>query len=263
MKDRYAIITHDRYEKIAKIYRKLRSSDIEPVRYVKEKLSHLEEITAAEVGAGAGRYSKLFFDILGKERLFLFCFDINEFMLTSLKEYLNEHNIVGFKTKLAAAEEIPLESNFLDCIFSFNSIHHFDHYRFFKESTRVLKNDGLLFVYTRTREQNAKNVWGKYFPLFKKKESRLFEPEEFSFKIEKATGLEIVDKKLFRFERKNTLDELVERVESRHYSTFTLYDIEEFDYAIKKFIDNLKKDFEDLENIQWVDEKIMYLIKKK
>ncbi len=261
--DIYSKAAQEHYAKIAYIYRQLRKTDSEPVLYVKAKLSNLPSITAADVGCGAGRYAKLFFDYLGYEKLYLHCVDTNEFMLASLEEYLRQNKIYNFKTHLARAEELPFKNGELDCIFSFNSIHHFDIEKFFQESIRVLKDKGFMFVYTKTRTQNAINIWGKYFPLFRKKESRLYEEDEFRYEVEKFEKLEIMETKIFRFERKNTLDELIKRAKSKHYSTFTLYEEEEFERALKKFEENIRKNFKDLNNIKWIDEKIMYVLRKK
>ena len=38
--------------------------------------------------------------------------------------------------------------------------------RFLAAGARVLKPGGLLFIYTRTPQQNARTIWGRYFPGF-------------------------------------------------------------------------------------------------
>lgn len=261
--DRYSRSAQKYYSDIAHIYRTLRKTDSEPVLYIKSKLGNLPSITAADVGAGAGRYAKLFFDYLGNEKLYLHCIDNNEFMLASLEEYLRQNKIYNFKTQIAKAEELPFEDEELDAIFCFNAIEYFTIDKFFRESIRVLKKGGLLFIYTKTREQNNINIWGKYFPLFRKKESRLYEQDEFNYEIGKFRSLSLIDTRLFSFDRENTLDELLDRAASKHYSTFTLYDRNEFEYALKKFKENLKKNFEDTDHIKWKDEKIMYVLRKE
>jgi len=250
------------YSSIAHIFRSLRVTDSEPVLYIKDNLGDFNKIIAADVGAGAGRYAKLFFEHFGNDKLFLSCFDTNEFMLKSLSDYLEDNNVSNFITKIATAEEMPINSGELDCIFSFNSIHHFNFYKFFKEAIRVLKDDGKIFIYSRTRKQNESSIWGKYFPLFSKKESRLFEPDEFEFKLGTIPGLELEETKIFSFDRDNTIKELVDRASSRHYSAFFLYEQDEFDYALSKFESNLKDNYSDTESVKWLDEKILYIIKK-
>jgi hypothetical protein len=70
-----------------------------------------------------------------------------------------------------------------------------------------------------------------------------------------------LNKALF-LDRDNTIKELVDRASSRHYSAFFLYEQDEFDYALKKFETNLKENYSDPESIKWLDEKILYIIKK-
>ena len=97
--------TQDHYARVAEVYRSLRNTDSEPVIYVKEMVGKKSgEIKAADVGAGAGRYARLFFEYLGKDELFLYCYDTNEFMLESLEEYLNENGISNYATKIAMAQ---------------------------------------------------------------------------------------------------------------------------------------------------------------
>lgn len=250
------------YSSIAHIYRSLRVTDSAAVLYIKDNLGDFDKIVAADVGAGAGRYAKLFFDHIGNDKLFLSCFDTNEYMLKSLTDYLKDNNYTNFITKIATAEEMPIEDEELDCIFSFNSIHHFNFYKFFNEAIRTLRDDGKIFIYSRTRSQNEESIWGRYFPLFRKKESRLFQPDEFEFKLGTIPGLELEETKIFSFDRDNTIKELVERASSRHYSAFFLYEQDEFDYALKKFESNLKENYSDPKSIKWLDEKILYIIRK-
>jgi len=250
------------YSSIAHIFRSLRVTDSAPVLYIKDDLGNYEKINAADVGAGAGRYAKLLFDHLGHEKLSLNCFDTNEFMLKSLSDYMEDNNYTNFITKIATAEEMPIDDGVLDCIFSFNSIHHFNFYKFFNEAIRTLKTGGKIYIYSRTRKQNEESIWGKYFPLFRKKESRLFEPEEFEFKLGTVSGLELMETKIFSFDRDNTIKELVERASSRHYSAFFLYEQDEFDYALNKFETNLSENYSDPESIKWLDEKILYIVQK-
>ena len=250
------------YSSIAHIYRSLRVTDSAAILYIKDDLGNFDKINAADVGAGAGRYAKLLFDHLGHEKLFISCFDTNEFMLKSLSDYMEDNNYTNFITKIASAEEMPVDDGELDCIFSFNSIHHFNFYKFFDEAIRTLKSGGKIYIYSRTRKQNEDSIWGRFFPLFRKKESRLFEPDEFEFKLSTIPGLELLETKIFSFDRDNTIDELVERASSRHYSAFFLYEDDEFDYALNKFESNLKENYTDPKSVKWIDEKILYIVQK-
>ena len=259
----YLKAAQNHYSKIAHIYRELRITDSEPVLFVTEYLNHLNNITAADLGCGAGRYTKLFFDHLGKDKkLFLKCFDTNEFMLESLEEYLNQHNISNYLTRIAMAEELPVKDNSLDAIFCFNAIHYFNVNKFLKECVRVLKENCFIFIYTRARNQSARSIWGKYFPLFNLKESRLYEPDEIEFILERNPRLELVESKVFTFKRNNSVKSLLNRASSKHYSTFELYEEKEFEMSLERFGNNLNQSFSDSNNIDWIDEKTMYVIRK-
>lgn len=262
IREKFLKAAQDYYKNIAGIYRDLRTTDSEPVLYIKNFLEFNSLKYAVDVGAGSGRYAKLFFEHFGEENLFLNCVDTNEFMLESLEEYLKQHGIKNFKTIISVAEELPVEDESMDMVFCFNSIHHFKMYRFLRECIRVLKKGSYLFVYTRTKSQSMENIWGKYFPLYNTKESRLYDTSDFEFIVEDISNLRLVEEKIFRFERNNTLDELMHRASSKHYSAFTLYDEDEFDRCLEKFRENINQAFNDPENIHWPDEKIMYVIQK-
>lgn len=255
--------TQSHYARIANIYRSLRVTDSEPVLYVKGIIGDKGKITAADVGAGAGRYARLFFEHLGKENLFLYCYDTNEFMLESLEQYLDDHGIRNYATKIAMAQELPLSDNSLDAIFCFNAVHFFNTPKFLRESARVLREGSFLFIYTRTRTQSTKSIWGKHFPSFNQKESDLYKTDMLDSEIEKTKGLELMETKTFTLSRENTLEELTERAQSRHYSTFYLYEIQEFERSLAEFQKNILKSYKDSGKIKWSDEKTMYAILRK
>lgn len=246
---------------IADKYRDLRTTDPEPVEFIYRSIKHIPNILAADVGCGDGRYDKLFFDYLG-EKLYLYCIDVNEIMLSSLRKYFRKNGISNFSTKVSTAEDILLDSTVLDCVFSFNAIHHFNLIPFLDEVCRVLKKEGLLFIYSRTRTQNSRNIWGKYFPLFNQKEPRLFEPDEFLFYVEGVDDFQLIHEEVFSFERESSIDLLIDLVLNRHYSTFNLYTDEEYDRSLKRFKENLEQHYKNSNEITWTDENIMCVIRK-
>lgn len=96
---------------------------------------------------------------------------------------------------------MSLKDNSLDCIFTFNAIHHFKILGFLKESSRLLKDNGYLFIYTRLRSQNRRNIWGKHFPLFNEKETRLYEINELKSLLRKINGIKIESMEYFKYAR--------------------------------------------------------------
>ena len=253
---------HHHFSKIAHKYRDLRTTDVEPILFIKNKLQKYSKIAGADVGCGAGRYDLNLFQYLGKKS-FLYCIDSNEEMLKHLKKFLIKHKIRNFKTVQSYAEKIPLKDNSLDCLFTFNAIHHFKILGFLKESSRLLKDSGYLFIYTRLRSQNRRNIWGKYFPLFNEKEARLYELNELKSLLRKNPSLKIESAEYFKYARLSSLDWLINQAQSYHYSTFYLYSKKEFEQSLERFKRNIRRKFKDLEKINWFDENVLLIVRKQ
>ena len=115
-------------------------------------------IEAADIGCGAGRYC---LELLQHLDIFhLTCVDLNESMLEQTADYLRAAGITNFRTIKSRAEDVPLADDSMDCIFSFNAIHHFDFVMFLKKAAKIIRDRGRIFIYTRLRSQNTKNIWG-------------------------------------------------------------------------------------------------------
>ena len=250
---------HEHFSDIAEQYSELRTTDAEPIMKIKDKM-HLVKIKAADVGCGDGRYDLELFHQFG-DRLELLCIDINEKMLSVLEDRLSIRKIENLKTKIASAENLPFENDSLDCIFTFNAIHHFDIFKFLKNASEALKHNGYLFIYTRLRSQNDRNIWGKYFPWFNLKESRLYELEELRNIFKDNTDLKLQSVDFFKFKRVSSLEQLVNKTSKHHYSTFTFYVKSEFEKGLEEFKHNLQKNFSDLENISWFDENVLLTLR--
>lgn len=252
---------NNHFSRISDKYRDLRRTDLEPILYIKRRLERLPKIEAADVGCGAGRYALQLFKLRG-DGLYLNCFDANREMLNQLKDYLTMHKINNFRIKETCAEKIPLEDSSLDCMFTFNAVHHFKLLGFLKEASRVLKDSGYLFIYTRLRSQSSRNIWGKYFPLFNQKETRLYELDEFKEIARGVPTLKLESVEYFEYKRNSGLGRLEWQAQNHHYSTFDLYTEQEFSRSFEKFRQNLRRNFEDPKNIQWSDENILMVLRK-
>ena len=252
---------HHHFSRIAQKYKDIRTTDLEPILFIKKKLEGLSEVEAADVGSGVGRYDIELFNHLGK-RLSLTCIDSNDDMLKELTKNLKEHKIENFNTIKAQADFLPLSNNSLDCIVTFNAVHHFELSGFLQEASRILKSSGTLFIYTRLRSQNKENIWGRFFPRFYEKESRLKELNELK---EILIGIPILKSEsieYFKFKRMANLEWLIAQAMNHHYSTFSLYDEEEFNESLKKFEENIARHFKDSNQIVWDDEYTMLVIRK-
>jgi len=251
--------TYEHFSKIASKYRSLRTTDLEHILYIKNKLNGKSRISIADVGCGDGRYSLELLKRLG-DKCYLHCIDSNENMLKNLKDYFAEQNTMNFCVRQGNANKLPLENDSMDCIVTFNAIHHFDIQRFLGEVFGCLKDDSHLFIYTRLRNQNSRNIWGLYFPLFSGMENRLYELDELKSHIQEA-DMKIHSTKVFGHHRASSLERLLEQAKNKHYSTFELYD-GTFGNYLDEFRKNIQKNYEDLDNITWQDENILLEIRK-
>ncbi len=253
---------HEHFSEIAGEYRDLRTTDLEPILHIARTLSGISPVRAADIGCGAGRYDLKLFQHLGHKIEHLYCVDLTHRMLEQVKDYLARHRIRHFEVVRSVAAHLPFPPEHLNCICSFNSIHHFDVLGFLREGSRILEPEGRLFVYTRFRSQNTRNIWGSHFPRFCEKETRLYELDELENKMGTIPTLKIEHVQFFTYRRVSTLRRLLELARHRHYSTFSTYSNSEFRACLLRFEKNVKSDFTDLGNVRWTDENVLLTIRK-
>jgi ubiquinone/menaquinone biosynthesis C-methylase UbiE len=248
------------FSAIATAYRGLRTTDMAPVRFIAEQLVDYPAITAADIGCGAGRYDLLLFRHLSNLRLI--CIDMNSEMLAQLSRHLAENGIQDFETLVAGVEEMRIDDASLDCVFTFNAVHHFDFPTFLSKAGRAIRKNGEIFIYTRTPDQNSRSIWGQHFPDFCSKERRLFDQEQMETWVDEAEGLRLITVKTFRYRRTSSPDRLLAQVLGKHYSTFSLYTEEEFERALGAFEAELKRRVRRSERVEWYDENVMLRIRR-
>jgi len=253
------------FSEVAKRYHDLRTTDPQPIMYIRQEvdsLLNLPHIDVADIGCGDGRYSLLLVKYLdGKVRLR--CIDNNEQMLDTLVTNFKANGVSKFVSVQSDAEDLPFGDNSFDCILTFNAVHHFKLVDFLVEAARILRDRSLLFIYTRTPEQNSRNIWGRYFPHFCQKETRLYHCDELEKAVREEPALKLRSVKYFKYERMASLDRLVEQAENRHYSTFWLYSEREFAEALDDFRRNIREHFTDQNHVRWSDEYLLMVVEKE
>jgi len=254
------LASHAHFSSIAPRYTGLRTTDMAPIEFVAQKLKDLPLVHAADVGCGSGRYDEALLRQM-HDRLRLICIDENEAMLRELQNDLRLFSTT-VQVARARARALPLPAQVLDCIFTFNAVHHFRMRAFLREAERILKLSGRLFIYTRTRSQNRRNIWGKYFPGFHERENRLFELEELLDLTAETSGLGVEALSLFKYARASSLRRLAKQARHRHYSTFDMYPPQEFRTALGEFQTRLRNEFEDPETLTWTDENLMLVLRR-
>jgi len=239
----------DHFGRVAAVYESLRTTDEAPVRAIGQFLPD-RPVTGLDVGCGTGRYSRLLRELLPDGSL-LAASDVSAAMLAQLKA--GQHGRApGVAPLRAAAEQLPLRAASLDLVTAFNCVHHFDLARFLAAVARVLRPGGQLFIYTRTPQQNARTIWGRYFPGFTEHEQRLHSQAALRDAVRRTGGLTVTATQTFRHPRSSTAERLRAQAEGRHYSTFCLYTPQELGASIAAFLARLPGP-----EICWVDEHLL------
>ena len=185
----------DHFSLVAPAYDSLRTTDEAPVRRIRQLLPD-RPVTGLDIGCGTGRYSRLLRGLLPDGSL-LVASDVSAAMLAELKAGADGHAVRVVPLR-STAEELPLRTASLDLVTAFNCVHHFDLGRFLTAVARVLQPDGQLFIYTRTPQQNARTIWGRYFPGFTEHEQRLHSEAAFRDAVRRTAGLTVVATQTFR-----------------------------------------------------------------
>lgn len=239
----------DHFERVAAVYESLRTTDEAPVRRIRQFLPD-RPVTGLDAGCGTGRYSRLLRGLLPDGSL-LAGSDVSAAMLAQLRAG-NDGHALGVAPLVSAAEDLPLRTGSLDLVTAFNCVHHFDLGRFLAAVARVLAPGGQLFIYTRTPQQNARTIWGRYFPGFTEHEQRLHSEAAFRDAVRRTDGLRVIAAQTFRHPRSSTAGRLRAQAEGRHYSTFSLYAPDELRASIATFLARLPSP-----EVSWTDEHLL------
>jgi SAM-dependent methyltransferase len=242
----------DHFARVAAVYESLRTTDEAPVRRIRQLLPD-RPVTGLDIGCGTGRYTRLLRGLLPDGSL-LAASDVSAAMLAQLKAG-NHGHADGVVPVLSTAEELPLRTASLDLVTAFNCVHHFVLGRFLAAAARVLRPGGQLFIYARTPQQNARTIWGRYFPGFTEHEQRLHSEAAFEDAVGRTGGLAVVATQTFRHPRSATAGRLRAQAEGRHYSTFSLYTPDELRAAIATFLARLPSP-----EVSWVDEHLLVVV---
>jgi SAM-dependent methyltransferase len=246
------MIAGDHFERVAVVYESLRTTDEAPVRAIGQLLPD-RPVTGVDIGCGTGRYTRLLRGLLPDGSL-LAGADVSAAMLAQLKAASRGH-APGVAPLLSTAEELPLRTASLDLVTAFNCVHHFHLARFLAAVARVLRPDGQLFVYTRTPQQNARTIWGRYFPGFTEHEQRLHSEAAVRDAVRRTDGLKMVATQTFQHPRTSTAERLAAQAQGHHYSTFSFYTPEELHAAIATFLTRLPSP-----EVSWVDEHLLVIV---
>lgn len=224
------------FDDIAQDYEQIRGSEIWP-----SLLHSLSSIapntgTVLDVATGTGLFSVR----LAQEGFQLIGLDQNPCMLAQATRKAKEQGC-PFNAVVGSAEELPLPEKSISVIYSTNAIHLFDLQSHFREVSRVLKPGGFYIVYTRFKKHNDRSIWGRLFPRFSEKETRLYNPEDFERLDRQLPDLVMQSLGELSFEIPFSYDRLLQDAHRRKYSTFAFYDETEFRRAFSTFRSRLQE----------------------
>ena len=204
-------------------------------------------ITVLDAGTGTGRYAGAVLRD-ASERIDLRCHGVAYDAVPEMLRSGQAHNVLAtgsIDRAVGLAERLPFAVGSFDAVLSFNAVHHFDLERFLTEVARVLRVGGRLIVYTRTPEQNRRTIWGRYFPHFAERETRLYTERTLCAAVEEARQFESVELRELPWVLRTSLSRLLDHARGGGYSTFRFYSSGELAEALGIFEARVRTTFDD------------------
>ena len=258
----------DHFAKVSARYRTLRELDFEAVRIVSDVVARAVDpgrpVRLVDVATGSGRYLDAVNYCLGSAlamQVVSIGLDLSPPMLRQAR-IRNRH--AGLRTRhlVGAVETLPFRASSCDVMTCFNAVHHFDLARFAGEASRVLTPSGQLVVYTRTPEQNRRTIWGRHFPEFATRETRLHEVNDVRAALEATGAFRSVRAQTVAWPITTSLFRLVEQVTHYHYSTFRLYSEDALRAAIDTFRQRVRQAFRDVTHITHDNDHVLVIAQR-
>ncbi len=161
------------------------------------------------------------------------------------------------------AEHLPFTTSVCSAITCFNAIHHIDLASFMDEAARVLAPQGLLVLYTRTPEQNRQTIWGRHFPDFAARETRLHSVDDLRTAVRATGAFATVNAQIVPWRVTTARARLLEQVTRYHYSTFRLYSPDALRTAIDTFHSRLARLGTDGSDITWDNDHVLVVAERR
>jgi len=252
-------ILNKHFHNVAGIYNNCRVLDEAPVKYLTDVVG-TDAQTICSLGCGTGRYLFALMKTFKSAEIHMngaYGIDTSSDMLEIARMEMD-----GLKPAinwiLRPANRTGLPDRSISLATAFNSIHHFPIKETLDEVKRILQPKGLFVVYTRVLEQESEHIWGRYFPGYMDY-STVFAREFMSnfHKYDKGWRLNKVQD--FTYKRKASLHQICEQTENRHYSTLARYSEKEFESSYGEFVENIKADCLDLDNIEYLSSNSLFI----
>ncbi len=258
----------DHFAKVSARYRTLRELDLGAVRIISNVVARAADpgrpVRLVDVATGSGRYLDAVSHFLGSAlatEVVPIGLDLSPPMLTQAR-IGNGHAGLRARHLVGAVETLPFRASSCDVMTCFNAVHHFDLARFAGEASRVLAPSGQLVVYTRTPEQNRRTIWGRHFPEFATRETRLYEVNDVRAALQATGAFGSVRARTVKWTVTTSLSRLVEQATHYHYSTFRLYSDDALRAAIDTFRQGVRQAFRDLTHITYENDHLLVMAQR-
>ena len=259
----------DHFTEVSSQYEQFRELDLRAVEIISEVLAgainqKCPVVRLLDVGTGEGRYLDAVSESLSASlanRLISIGSDLSPAMLTQA-HVMKSRVGLGAVYLVSASEKLPFLTASCDAITCFNAVHHFELARFLSEASRVLIPSGQLVLYTRTPEQNLGTIWGRYFPEFATRETKLYRRSDLQLALQADGLFDSIRVQMIPWQITTSLSRLIEQVVHFHYSTFRLYSIDLLHEAIDTFQYRVHQAFSDVARITFANDHIMLFAKR-
>ena len=258
----------DHFAKVSARYRTLRELDLGAVRIISDVVARAADpgrpVRLVDVATGSGRYLDAVSHYLGSAlamEVVPIGLDLSPPMLTQAR-IRNRHAGLRAQHVVGAVETLPFRASSCDAMTCFNAVHHFDLARFAGEASRVLAPTGQLIVYTRTPEQNRRTIWGRHFPEFATRETRLYGVDDVRAALQAPGAFGSVRAQTVAWTVTTSLFRLVEQATHYHYSTFRLYSDDALRAAIDTFRQRVREAFRDVTHITHDNDHVLVIAQR-
>ena len=245
----------DHFAQVSARYRTLRELDVGAVRLISDVVARAADpgrpVRLVDIATGSGRYLDAVSHGVGSA-LALKVVSIGlDRSLPMLQQARLRAGHAGLRARhlVGAVETLPFRAASCDVMTCFNAVHHFDLARFAGEAARVLTPAGQLIVYTRTPEQNRRTIWGRHFPEFATRETRLHAVNDVRAALDATGTFGSVRAQMVPWRVTTSLARLVEQATHYHYSTFRLYSEDVLRAALDTFRQRVRQAFPDVTHI--------------
>jgi ubiquinone/menaquinone biosynthesis C-methylase UbiE len=252
-------VLHKHFDHLAEKYDHYRMLDEAPVDYLIRAIDRTDQ-SICDLGCGTGRYLIALikaFQASGVIVKTAHGVDTNDGMLKAAKlEGDMYHPCINWV--LVSSDRTGLPPQSMSLVTAFNSIHHLPIPETLVEVERILLPDGFFAIYTRLLEQESEHIWGCWFPRYSGY-SRVPTREAMSNLSRHNECFCLVSAQDFTFERSVSFSWVCEQTENKYYSTLGRYSQQEFETAYSAFVENIKNNFESLDEITYLSSYSIFL----